>query len=135
MEDEPSPGSVIDGPGCGNGSGVGGSWWDDPFGREIGDVFGLVDLDFWVAFWMPLVTGEISEPENVLEGGVSPTIDAGLSLPLAFTPFNGVSFEGVVDGENVFPLELKLPTLDGRDGGLIMGVRVADKFLECRFDC
>lgn len=88
---------------------------------------------------MPLVTGDISS-EDALEReepdeGVSPTTDAGLRLPLVFIPFNGASFEGVVDGENVFPLELRLPTLDGRDGGLTMGVRVDDEPLECRFDC
>jgi hypothetical protein len=63
------------------------------------------------------------------------TTDAGLRLPLVFAPFNCVSFEGVVDGEDVFPLEPRLPTLDGRDGGLTMGVNVADKVLECRFGC
>lgn len=88
---------------------------------------------------MPLVVGDISS-DDMLEGGEpdagpSPTIDAGLCLPLAFTPFSGVSFEGVMDGENVFPLEPRLPTLDGRDGGLTTGVRGADKFLECRFGC
>ena len=47
---------------------------------------------------------------------------------------NVASFEGVVDGEKVFSLEPRLPTLDGRDGELTIGARVADKFLECRFD-
>ena len=56
---------------------------------------------------------------------MNPTIDAGLYLPLVFISFNGVSFEGVVDGRNVSPLEPRLPTLDGRDGGLTMGARVA----------
>lgn len=85
---------------------------------------------------MPLITRGVS-PQDALEGGVSPTIDAGLFLPLDFTPFNGVSFGGVGGGENVFPfpLETRLPTLDGRDGGLTMGGRVTDKFLECRFGC
>lgn len=69
-----------------------------------------------------------------LDEGVSPVIEAGLRLPLTFTPFNGMSLEGVVDGENVLPLEPRLPTLDGRGGGLTIGARVADKFLECRFD-
>lgn len=67
--------------------------------------------------------------------GVSPTIDFGLRFPLTLTPFNGVSLEGVEDGENVVPLEPRLPTLDGRDGGLTIGANVADKFLEWRFDC
>ena len=88
---------------------------------------------------MPLVTGRISSEDALKMGepeeGVSPTIDAGLRLPLAFTPFGGVSLDGVEDGENVFPLEPRLPTLDGRDGGLTMGVRVVDELLECRFDC
>lgn len=65
--------------------------------------------------------------------GVSPTIDVGLRFPLTLTPFNGVSFEGVEDGENVVPLEPRLPTLDGRDGGLTIGTSVADEPLEWRF--
>lgn len=86
---------------------------------------------------MPFVAGGVSS-EDAVEGrkseeSVSPAIDAGLRLPLVLTPFNGESFEGVVDSENVVSLEPRLPTLDGRDGGLTMGV--ADKFLECRFDC
>lgn len=76
--------------------------------------------------------------EDEVEGGesdegVNPTIDAGLKLPLVFTPFNCMSFGGVVGGDNVFPLVPGLPTLGGRDGGLTIGARVADKFLECRF--
>lgn len=76
---------------------------------------------------------EGGEPEE----GTNPltTIDAGLRLPLALIPFNCISFGGAVGGEGVFPLEPMLPTLDGRDGGLTMGVNVADKVLECRFDC
>jgi len=31
-------------------------------------------------------------------------------------------FESVVDGENVFSSEPRLPTLDGRDGGLAVGL-------------
>jgi len=56
------------------------------------------------------------------DGGVNPTIDAGLCLPLMFIPFNSMSFEGVVDGENVFLLESRLirragwRTDDGRNG-------------------
>lgn len=100
---------------------------------------GLISFDFWVVFCVPFVKGGESS-EDAVEGGGSgegvsaPTIDAGLCLPLVFTPFNGVSFEGVVDDESVFPLEPGLPTLDGRDGGLTMGAVVTEKFLECRFD-
>lgn len=68
-----------------------------------------------------MVTGEISS-EGEFEGKVTPTIDVGLCLPFGLTPFNGGSFEDVVDGDGVFPFELRLPTLDGRDGGLTMGV-------------
>jgi hypothetical protein len=87
---------------------------------------------------MPLVTGGGSS-EDAVEGGesgggVNPTIDVDRGFPLVFTPFNDVSFGDVVGGENVFPLEPRLPTLDGRDGGLTIGAGVADKFLECRFD-
>ena len=88
---------------------------------------------------MPFVVGGISS-EDAVEGrefdeGVDPTIDAGLCFPLTFAPFNCVSFAVVEDNENLDPLEPRLPTLDGRDGGLTIGVSVADKFLECRFDC
>jgi len=72
-----------------------------------------------------------------VEGGESdegnPTIDVGLGLPLASTPFGCVSFEGAVDGGDVFPFVPRLPTLDGGDGGLTMGAGVSDKVLECRF--
>lgn len=68
-------------------------------------------------------------------GGVNPTIDGGLCLPLVFTPLSGASFGGVGGGEGVLPLERKLTTLDGRDGGLAMGGKVADEPLECRFGC
>ena len=139
LEDELGPGPVLeDGPGCKNRSEESASWWWDPFGRETGNDLGLIGLDFWVVFCMPLVAGGGSSEDAVeggeSDGGVGPTIDADLRLPLVFTPFNGVSFEGVVDGENVFPLELRLLTLDGRDGGLTIGAGVAEKFLECRFD-
>ena len=138
LEDELGPGPVLeDGPGCNNRSEESASWWWDPFGRRTGKILGLICLDFWVVFCMPLVVGGGSSEDAVeggeLDGGVNPTIDADLRFPLVFTPFNGVSFEGVVDGENVFPLEPRLLTLDGRDGGLTMGATVADKFLECRF--
>ena len=118
---------------------MGGSWWRDPFGRDVGNILGLNCLGFLIALCVPFVKGGVSS-EDAVEGresdeGVVPTIDAGLRLPLVFTPFKVASFEGVVDGENVFPLEPRLPTLDGRDGGLTIGARVADKFLECRFDC
>ena len=140
FEDEPGSGLVLeDGPGWGGCSRMGGSRWQDPLGSEVGNALGLMDLGFRILSWIPLATGGISS-EDAVEGGesdegVSPTIDAGLRLPFAFTPFDTVSFEGVVDGENVFPFELRLLTLDGRDGGLTMGVKVADKPLECRFDC
>jgi len=139
LEDELGPGPVLeDGPGCKNRSGESVSWWWDPFGRRAGNVLGLIGSDFRVVFCMPLVAGGGSSEDAVevgeSDGGVNPTIDADLCLPLVFTPSSGVSFEGVVDGENVFPLEPRLLTLDGRDGGLTMGARVADKFLECRFD-
>ena len=134
-------GGLEDGPDCGNCSELRGPGWRDPLGRGVGNVLGLIGLDFWVVFCMPLVTGGGSS-EDVAEGGesdegleVNPTINVGLCLPLMFTPFNnGVSFEDVVDGDDVCSLEPRLPTLDGRDGGLTMGAGVADKFLECRFD-
>ena len=138
LEDELSPGPVLeDGLGCRSCSEESVSWLWDPFGRRTGNVFGLTGLDFGVLFCMPLVAGGRSSDDTV-EGresdeGVNPAIDAGLCLPLVFTPFNGVSFEGVVGGENMFPLEPRLPTLAGRDGGLTMGAKVTDKFLECRF--
>jgi len=72
--------------------------------------------------------------ESGEESQVNPSIDASLYLPFVFTSVNGMSFEGVVDGENMFPLELRPLTLDGRDGGLMMGARVAKKFPECRLD-
>ena len=105
-------------------------------GRDVGNVLEFIAFDFWDVLCMPLVTGGGSS-EDAVEGGESdegnPTIDAGLGLPLAFTPLGGVSFEGVVGGGNVFPLVPRLPTLDGRDGGLTMGAGVVDKVLECRF--
>jgi len=131
-------GGLEDGPDCGNCSELRGPWLRDPLGRGVGNVLGLIGLDFWVVFCMPLATGNGSS-EDVAEGGeldegVNPTVDFGLFLLLVFTPFNdGGSFEGVVDGD-VLPLETRLPTLEGRDGGLMMGAGVADKFLECRFD-
>ena len=60
---------------------------------------------------------------------MNPTIDAGLYLPLVFISFDGASSKGVVDGGNAPPLEPRLSKLDGRDSGLTMGARVADKFL------
>ena len=138
MEDELGPEPVLeDGSGGRNCSEVCGSWWRDPFGRRVGNFLGLIALAFLVVSCMPLVTGGESLGDRVGGGesgeGVSPTVDVSLCLPLVFTPFNSVSFEGVVDGGNVFPLEPRLPTLDGRDGGLTMGAWVTDKFLECRF--
>jgi len=139
LEDELGPGPVLeDGPGCKNRSGESPSWWWDPFGRKTGNALGLIGLNFLVVLCMPLVAGGGSSEDAVeggeSDGGVNPTIDAGLCLPLVFTPFSSVSFEGVVGDENVFPLEPRLPTLDGRDGGLTMGARETDEFLECRFD-
>jgi len=81
---------------------------------------------------MPLVTGDGSSEEAV--EGVNTTIDVGLCFPLVLTPSNSVSFGGVVDGKNIYPLELRLSMLDGRDGGLMMGGGVTDKSPECRFD-
>ena len=96
----------------------------------------FIAIDFLVILCMPLVTGGGSS-EDAVEGGESdegnPTIDVGLGFLLVSTPFGGVSFEGVVDGGNVFPLVPRLPTLDGRDGGLTMGAGVTEKVLECRF--
>ena len=140
LEDGLVPGLLLeDGPGCGDCSEDAASWWWVPFGREVGNGFGLIGLDFWVEFCMPLVAGEVSS-EDVVEGGeseeglgVNPAIDAGLRLPFVFSPFNRASFVGVVD-ERVFLLEPRLSTLDGRDGGLTMGTAVVDKFLERRLD-
>ena len=133
---ELGPGSLLeDGSGCGGCSVVCGSWWD-PLGREVENILGLIFFGSWVVFCMPLGMGnKISE--GAVEGRGSDegnsTIDVGLDFPLTFTLFDGVSFGGVVGGDNVFPLIPELPTLGGRDGGLTMGARVADKFLECRF--
>jgi hypothetical protein len=138
LEEELGPGPVLeDGPGCKNRSGESAPWWFDPFGRRTGNVLGLIGLNFWDIFCVSLVAGGGSS-EDAVEGGesgggVNPTIDADRGLPLVFTPFGDVSLGGVVGGENLFPLEPRLLTLDGRDGGLAIGVRVADKFLECRF--
>ena len=126
-----------DGPGCRGCSEVCGSWCWDPLGREVGNISELIDLDSWVLFCLPLDTGA-GPREDTVEGGESdgmnPTTDVGLGLPLVFTPFNGgASFGGVAGGDKVLPSVPRLPTLDGRDGGLTMGAGVADKFLECRF--
>jgi len=127
---------VEDGPACGNCSGESVSWWWIPFGREVGNIFGLNDLNFWVEFCMPLVAGGLSSEDiggGEPDGGVNTAIDAGLRLPFVFSPFNGGSLEGVVG--RVFLLEPGLSTLDGQDGGLGMGTgAAADKFLECRLD-
>ena len=136
-DDEAEPGpSLEEGSGCRGGSGVCGSWCADPFGGDVGNVLEFIAFDFWVVLRMPFVTGGGSS-EDAIEGGESdegnPIVDVGLGLPLVFTPFSGVSFEDVVDGGNVFPLIPRLPTLDGRDGGLTMGAGVTDRVLECRF--
>lgn len=59
LGDEPGPGPLLDdGSGCWNCSEESASLWWDPFGRKIGNVLGLNDLDFSVVFCMPLVGGD-----------------------------------------------------------------------------
>ena len=138
LKDELGPEALLeDGSGCGNCSEVSWCSWWDPFGRDVGNVMEFTLSGFRVVFSMPLVTGDKSS-EGVVEGGkldegIIPIIDVGRGFPLVFTPFSGVSFEGVVGGGSVFPLVPRLPTLDGRDGGLTMGAGVDDNVLECRF--
>jgi len=59
---------------------------------------------------------------------VNATNHVGLCFPLAFNLFNGVSFESVVDGGNVFSSEPRLQAPDGRYARLVVGVGVTDDF-------